>query len=1259
MASSRHVALINPPLRKGFRMLRLKTIIISIIISGLVIGESSALYKPGKSESSKDIVPKRLIVKFNRDGKDSIDGQKGRAYVSGLSEFRQLNESLNVKKVSPFLDRTRHTSAIESFESVYILNFENGDDLKSLRESYAKLPGVEYAEIDQIAQYFDSPDDALYQHQWNLNNTGQEHYHVMRYFGNYNDELILTRGLDDADIDADEVFQNPPDNTSAVVVAIIDTGVDVEHPDLADNIWINPGEIAGDGIDNDNNGFIDDINGWNFGGSLSNIGEGDNDPADEYGHGTHCAGIVAAVTNNGIGIAGITDNCQIMAVKIDPLPFVSIIARSIIYAADNGADIINMSFGAYTKSDLIEDALSYAKSRGVVLCAAAGNDGTEEYNHPASSEYTIAVGATNDSGRVTSFSTYGDVLNICAPGLAVLSLRADNTDMYSDDREDDVHIIDEFYYLASGTSMSCPHVVGAAAYLRAVSPGLSPDRVQEILEQSADDIIDPYGAGWNYPGWDRYSGYGQLNINQALQAVPNIRARIDYPDRYEILSGTVFISGTADGTDFSGYAVAYGEGKEPEQWTEIGSSNIPITDGALAGWNTDGLSGVYTIRLAVSESNYIYRTVYTANDQAVEIISPQVDDIVYGITPIYADAYAPDFERIFLEYAPAVAPGDWTIIDSISVPLYRQLATEWSTGELDPGEYILRLRVILTDKSEISDEIQIEVDDVFNRDFAWKVPLTGQASIMPNYGDFDNDGTDEIVVGTSEDVIFFNADGTMKTEGVPDLPFNNYMIPVAVGDLDGDNIDDLVALGYEPPIVYSYPSSSPEFKNYLANYPGMDFTSTEYRITKLFLKDIDNDGFDEIMVHIYKSDKPKTFIIESDGTMQKELDYISAFLPVDLDGDGTDELYAYNKDFSVIRRIDADGNMLDELVMEQDGESFFCQSFSACDIDGDSRLELIVFGYYDAAGYYLHAFNEGFQPVPGWPHSLGIDNYVIPTSPVFGDIDNNGDLEYVTTFFDLDVSYVMAWNIDGTSFIQGSPNGHFATTRQNGILNMLLLADLNGDKSPEIVGCANDDPFMTYQVQRIYAWDKNGEVIDGFPLVAAGDISTGYRYTPTIGDINRDDFVDLAMPSADGSLIFVNLPGQTFRECAAPAPHWRYNRRLNNIAPGLMSCDPTDIGPEQTPLPVSYSLAQNYPNPFNPSTVINFSLPVRTPVSISIYNILGRRIGRLVDKTLPAGNYRITWDGRDFKGNPVSSGIYLYHMKAGDFSETRKMLLIK
>lgn len=275
-----------------------------------------------------------------------------------------------------------------------------------------------------------------------------------------------------------------------VIVAVIDSGIDRTHPELADQLWTNRLETSGNGVDDDGNGFIDDVHGWDFYASSDPGRPEDNDPSDEFGHGTMVAGIIGAKSNNAQGVASVCWDCELMNVKAahgDGLTDTTV-ARAIRYAVDNGADIINMSFGGWGRRPLLSDAIRYAYENGVVLIAAAGNDIQDlSIISPAGRAEVISVGAMKPDGTLATFSNHGKTLDVVAPGVDILSLRAENTDMYRDGS----HIVGESYYRADGTSFAAPFAAGLAALWLSKYPDMRVEEVRTALQNNARDLQQP------------------------------------------------------------------------------------------------------------------------------------------------------------------------------------------------------------------------------------------------------------------------------------------------------------------------------------------------------------------------------------------------------------------------------------------------------------------------------------------------------------------------------------------------------------------------------------------------------------------------------------------------------------------------------------------------------------------------------------------------------------------------------------------------
>ncbi|CCH95670.1 Similar to tr/Q3M5S2/Q3M5S2_ANAVT Peptidase S8 and S53 [Microcystis aeruginosa PCC 9432] len=263
-----------------------------------------------------------------------------------------------------------------------------------------------------------------------------------------------------------------------VTVAVIDSGVDISHQDLSNNIWGNTGEIAGNGIDDDGNGYIDDINGWNFGVGQNNNNVLPGTNSSGQGHGTHVAGTIAAA-NNGIGMTGVAYNSRIMAIRMGDVDSQGRftnggnLAQAIRYAVDNGARVINMSLG-WSDSTALRDALAYAASRNVITVSAAGNSSLSSPGTPAyyATQYGLSVGAVDSSRTIASFSnragTNSSMQHVMAPGVSVYSTVPGNG-----------------YGLKSGTSMAAPHVAGVVALMLGANPNLTHAQVRSILTSSA------------------------------------------------------------------------------------------------------------------------------------------------------------------------------------------------------------------------------------------------------------------------------------------------------------------------------------------------------------------------------------------------------------------------------------------------------------------------------------------------------------------------------------------------------------------------------------------------------------------------------------------------------------------------------------------------------------------------------------------------------------------------------------------------------
>lgn len=391
-----------------------------------------------------------------------------------------------------------------------------------------------------------------------------------------------------------------------VVVAVIDSGLDWNHKDMSQrNLWWNEDEIPANGIDDDHNGYVDDIIGWNF---VRN----NRLPWDRDGHGSMVTGIIGANRDNGTGIAGINSRVRIMVLKaLDDTGYTraSYIAEAIVYAANNGARVINLSSGGKTLTRTEQKAIDYAHSKGVLVVVAAGNEGSDVSGFgPAGSNHVLTVAATDLDRKRAAFSNWGRLVDIAAPGIDILSLRARRTDLMLDATEQNYtpegNIVgtDKRYYRASGTSFSAPFVTGVASLLLANNPELTVEQVTRMILMSADDI--------ETPGWDQLTGHGLLNARKALTADPDYYtiARIDKIAPAQKDGKLVIeVYGTAESSEFKGAWVELGFGGKPKKWKKVGEKiRKEVKEGLLTEIPTKVFKkrGKWSVRLMVKTKKH-------------------------------------------------------------------------------------------------------------------------------------------------------------------------------------------------------------------------------------------------------------------------------------------------------------------------------------------------------------------------------------------------------------------------------------------------------------------------------------------------------------------------------------------------------------------------------------------------------------------------------------------------------------------------------
>lgn len=433
--------------------LALAAVVFGAVPTGLFLGESHA------SQRAKVLFPRSLHQEF-----------PGRLFVKYKDSplFGTLSVVKAAVEETYGLELIRRYTFIDTF--LYKTHWNPMETLRAL----SRDPNIDYVEMDRkVRKDIVFPNDPRFDSQWGLHNTGQN------------------GGFADADIDAPEAWTKST-GIRRVIVAVLDSGIDYNHNDLKANMWINQGEIGGNGLDDDGNGYVDDLHGIN-----TLIGDGD--PMDDDGHGTHVAGIIGAVGNNGTGLSGVCWHCSLMAIKFldeEGDGWLSNELEGIEYAVNHGADIINGSFGTYDASRVEENAIRAAQSAGLLFVFSSGNDGlnddqTRHYPSAYDVDNIVSVSASTRRDELASWSNYGPgSVDLAAPGASILSTIPGNG-----------------YGAYSGTSMAAPHVAGTAALMKSHNSSLSWVQIKNRLLSSCD-------PGPSFSG--KVVSGGRLNANNAL-----------------------------------------------------------------------------------------------------------------------------------------------------------------------------------------------------------------------------------------------------------------------------------------------------------------------------------------------------------------------------------------------------------------------------------------------------------------------------------------------------------------------------------------------------------------------------------------------------------------------------------------------------------------------------------------------------------------------------------------------------------------------
>lgn len=926
---------------------------------------------PSHAQDQDVEAPTEILLYLSENSRQSLDYLDS---IPGITKIERLLPQQTGIKLNDRQDNQRLSSTSQFVSRVRIVSIDPKLDPLHLAQEVERHPGILMAEPNYPIFIEDQkdiliPDDLQFIRQWHLRNTGE-----------------VERSIEGEDVDALagwDIFTGDPE----FLIAIVDTGIDFFHPDLEGNLSVNKNEIEGNGIDDDENGFIDDFYGYDF------IND-DQDPFDDNGHGTHVAGIAGAIGNNGIGVTGIAWNIKMLPVKAfnsRGQGDTSVAIKAVEYAVSHNVKIINASWGSDSRSRILEQVLKSARADGILTIAAAGNDRTDKESYPAAFESVVSVGSLDLEGKKSDFSNFGSTVAISAPGTSIFSTKVNNT-----------------YGALSGTSMATPIVSGVAALIWGKHPEFSLQDVENILFSSVDEI-----------DVDEELGVGRINVRKALEIEEPIpTARLKLPTNQ---SGQFDIIGTASGETLMEYTLEYGPGNQPSDWTFIFRSNEKIEDGILfSQFSTKDLSdGEYVIRLRArnfqGKEAVAQKRIQVNN---VDITSPRNNDFLAFGESVSIQGSVFGLGRTYsLEYGIGINPSEWAA-DGINIPDYipgtlqnTELAT-WDTSRLVPGEiYALRLQAT-SEGGEIESAFSwlIYFDDQLASGWPLVIDLPETDLEKIDWRDFKVANLDGI--GSQELILVQQGDGDLIPANVLVFDANGQLLWKR--ELDSDRVES-------GSVVIGNLDQSPELE-IVVNGGG----------SRLF-----------VLNHLGEDMNDSWPIRLSGSRFGKAI--------ADVDGDGIQEIITFNNEAFFasnrpMRRLSVLNSSGQQLYAWDVDDCFHTEDVveiipALANLDDDSALELII----PIGCNGLGAFDITNEREPIWKSEISGQ---FLSSPIICDLDGDTFVEILAAAFDRDDinrGGLYAFSSDGSRY------GSFPVLLESSFLDAPIVADFDNDFDLEIV----------------------------------------------------------------------------------------------------------------------------------------------------------------------------------------------------------------
>lgn len=1175
----------------------------------------------------------------------------------GLRSLDQKFERFKVKSVEK---RFHHRpippgSNLPDLSKIYKITIPEETDVMAAVRAFSEDPNVEYAEPIPIMYAHETPNDTLFS--------------VLQHLP----QIMAGQAWD---------IHKGEAGDSVIVIGICDSGVDWDHPDLIDNLWRNLGEdLDGDGsilewdgsawifdpddingLDDDENGYPDDFIGWDF--MANDWGEQDNNPNDPSDHGTHVAGIAAGATNNVTGISSISWNVKFLPTSHSYAAsgwgyYIWYGYDGIIYLAENGADIINCSWGGYYYSRAEEEVIAYASGLGSIIVSSAGNDNSEKLGYPPTYPHVISVASVASTDVKASYSDYGVNIDVSAPGGdpdvdgGILSTIPDNT-------------YDRFW----GTSMASPLVAGLLGLIKSYHPDWTNEQLVTQLLGTADDINE------QNPNYINKLGSGRINAYRAITETEVTARQVLRLALHELLPPN------------------YADGNGSIQAGETFSLNLIIRNFAHFASSEDVKFTLSTQDPDVQILNPTHNASvgddgYTKLENVFEIQVNQDAKPHFAQFNLTAQCDIQVNNKI-MEFELMIAPSGIFVWEGVK------------EGEDHSGKFISDF---LTNQA---------IDHFYTNTFPWS--LLGYDVVFLSFGSYGN----EDFVGFSNemaDVVtaYLESGGCLYLEGNDALGWDQSANDTLLGLFGLEETDDgsiawnwienlvgkksALTAGLQftwdtqltPISIDRYTPDETGIAAFEEDYYGVVAVQNEgifgqktfcfsYALSELMDDELPNSRYNLLarILNFFQFDIPLAvdFNVDTEtghAPLTVQFHDLTYSLPEtaptawawDFDNNGTVDSNEQNPGWTYT--IPGDYSIRLEVTGGAESKSLTRMAYVRV-FDGESAL------YFDGKNLSSAVY---VQPHPSLnlTQAFTLEAWIKPAG--WGPYDPSGyarivDKGMILLFLHNDGHYEYAEQ----SLVLALDHADYTSSRINTPANSIVLDTWQHVAVTYDGSTGTAEIFINGVKQEVdQIIPPSGELLNHQDeyLLIGNAISHERTFQGLIDEVR---IWNLALP---GKQLHSNFDESLTGDEEGLAGYWRMNEGSGEWIEDLsqnenwgelyrtmwvhgLPPELTFVNDEDQPArtPASFMLSQNYPNPFNPTTEIRYALPKASPVTFRIYNIRGQEVWRMeLEGIQPAGFHSIMWDGRDNTGIPLTSGVYLYRLETADFVKVRKMTLMK